>query len=172
MPVEQVEIGYVAKPHGIAGELRVVLHNSASRILYEVDEVIVRTNVEQSECLRIESARPAADGIVLLRLECVRSRTDALPFRGARLLVPRAALPKEADDEFYVHDIIGASVSCRDGTAIGHVLDYVSYPTADVMVVGGSARYEIPMIDDFIVSVDVANKQIIVVDAVYDFKVE
>ena len=167
-----VELGYVAKPHGIQGEVHVKLHNPQSTILFEVDEVLARWNGNpaRDRCLAIRAVRPAADGVVLIAFEGVDSRAEAESVRGAGLCVPRGVLPPEEDGEFYVHDIVGAEVVLQNGTVLGKVLDVISYPTVDVVVVRGPVRYEIPMIEDFVVRLDTVNK-VVVVDGVDDFKV-
>jgi len=167
-----IEIGCVARPHGIHGEVRVKLHNAESRVLLERSEVLMRGGKTGIPEQRIDvcSARSAAEGFVLLGLAGVDSRTEAEALRGVAICVPRDALPSESEGEFYVHDIIGAKVVQSDGSTLGEVVDYISYPSTDVLVVHGAARYEIPLIEDFVHDVDSARK-IVAVGDVDDFKV-
>ena len=172
-----IEVACVSKPHGIGGELRVKLHNAESRVLFEVDEVLLRKGVAGSRAadaadrvVTVRSARPAAAGFVLLGLRGVDSRNTAEALRGFGLCVPRDRLPEETEGEFYVHDILGANVLLKDGSVLGAVVDYISYPSTDVLVVQGSERYEIPLIEDFVLDVNTETK-VVVVDGVDDFKV-
>lgn len=157
-----VEVGCVTRPHGVRGELRVKLHNPESEILFDVDEVFVRQEDGSERLMAIRSARPAADGIVLLVFNAVTDRSGADAMRGATLHVSRRALPPTHEDEFYVHDILGARVVDEDGTVFGEVIDYVSYPAVAVLVVQGEKRYEVPLIDDFVRRIDTDAKQIVV----------
>lgn len=164
-----VEVGFVARPHGVRGEVRVKLHNPTSETLFDVDEVSIQLGDCAPRIMRIRSARPAADGIVLLSLDGVGDRDQAEALRSARLHVPRDVLPPVEDGEFYVHDILGAQVVGGDGTVFGRVVDYVSYPAVDVIVVQGDRRYEVPVIDDFVHRIDAGAKQVIV-GAIEDFE--
>lgn len=164
-----VEVGRVARAHGIRGELRVKLHNADSDILSRISEILVRLPDLTDRVVGIRSARTATPGIVLLSLDGIDDRSASEALQGALLLVPRDALPGLDEGEFYVHDLIGAQVITSDGVVIGKVIDYVTYPTADVIVVQGDKRYEIPMLDDFIRELDTGSKRV-VVDAIDDFE--
>lgn len=168
-PIEWVEVGCVARPHGIRGEVRVKVHNPDSEVLFGLTEVMVRVGQTPDRLMPILRARPAAEGVALIALEGVIDRTQAEALRGALLLVPRQALPATDEDEFYVHDILGANVVGPDGTCFGQVVDYVSYPTADVLVVQGERRYEIPVIDDFVRNVD-PHRKTVTVEGIDDFE--
>ncbi len=152
----------MTRPHGIRGELRVKLHNPDSRVLFAVSHVTVRLPSAEDRQATIRSARPAAAGIALLALDDVHDRNGAECLRGAALLVPRDRFAPADEDEFYVHDVLGAQVVGQDGTVYGRVVDYVSFPAADVLVVQGDKRYEIPMIDDFVRRVDPEQRQVVV----------
>lgn len=168
-PTDWVEVGCVARPHGIRGELRIKLHNPDSEILLDVAEVFVRKGEDEGRVMAVRSVRAAADGFALMAFDGVTTRSEADALRGAGLLVPRGILPEAEDGEFYVHDILGAKVVQPDGRVLGEVVDYVSYPTTDVLIVQGAARYEIPLVDDFVRDIDTVQK-IVTVEGVDDFE--
>jgi 16S rRNA processing protein RimM len=167
-PNDWVEVGRVSRPHGIRGELRVKLHNPDSEILLRIDKVRLH-NDQGSRLVDVRGARRAADGIVLMALEGIGSRSEAEAHRGMAILVPRDVLPKAQDNEFYVHDILGAKVVDSRGHELGKVVDYISYPSTDVLVVQGDKRFEIPLIDDFVRSIDSVGR-IVTVEGVDDFE--
>ena len=164
-----VEVGFVARPHGVRGEVRVKLHNSSSETLFEADDVSLRAPDGSQRVMRILNARPAADGFVLVTFEGIGGRDAAEALRASTLLVPRQSLPPVEEDEFYVHDILGAQVVGEDGTVFGKVVDYVTYPAVDVLVVKGDRRYEVPVIDDFVHRIDSSAKRVIV-GSIEDFE--
>lgn len=168
--VQWVEVGRVARAHGIRGELRIKLFNASSEVLFDVPEVLIRTGGKPDETMAVTGARAAAQGIILLSLQGVFDRTSAEQLQGATVLVSRELLPDTEEGEFYVHDILGALVFDEAGQEIGKVVDYVSYPTADVLVVQGHHRYEIPMVEGFVTNVDTMEKTVRV-RGVEDFKV-
>jgi 16S rRNA processing protein RimM len=160
-----VEIGRVARPHGVRGELSVKLFNAASEALGEGVAVRVRAAGGADRQAQVLGARPAVDGIVLLRLAGVEDRDAADALRGAVLCVPRASLPEPDEGEFYVCDLLGASVLLDDGTALGEVAAVQSAPTVDVVVVEGAGkRWEVPLVADFVVRLDVAGRLLVLRD--------
>lgn len=156
-----IEIAQVVRPHGITGELRVRLFNSDSEVLFDLEQVRLRLpNGTESE-LNIDAVRPTTEGFVLLRLEGVDDRNAAEELRGATLVVARSSLPPAEEGEFYVCDILGAAVFLTDGTELGTVAEYRSYPSTDVLVIHGKGkRWEVPLVDDFIASIDVSARRI------------
>lgn len=160
-PDRPVEIAQIVRAHGVTGELRVRLFNSDSDVLFDLESVRLRLPDGAVREADIASARPAADGFVLLRIEGVSDRNQAEALRGAVLVVSRSDLPPVEEGEFYVCDILGADVFLVDGTRLGTVSDYRSYPSTDVLVVQGDRRrWEVPLVDDFVASVDPANRRI------------
>lgn len=157
-----VELAQVVRPHGVHGELRVKLYNSASTTLLETRSVRVRPVDGQERDVPIAGARQASHGIVLLTLDGIDDRDAAESMRNAVLSVRRELLPPPEDGEFYVCDILGASVTLHDGTAVGSVVDFRSYPGADVIVVEGAGkRYEVPLVEDFVKTVDTEAKSVV-----------
>ncbi len=157
-----VEVGYVQRAHGIRGELRIKLHNQDSDVLSSLNEVLLRHGDSSEQVVRIAKKRPTTPGIVLLSVEGVSDRNTSETLKGATLLIPRRALPDVDKDEFYVHDILQALVVDIDGVEVGRVVDYLHYPSADVLIVQGSKRYEIPVIKDFVHKIDTEHARIVV----------
>lgn len=156
-----VEIAQIVRPHGIAGELRVRLFNTDSEILFDLEQVKLHLPNGTESDYDIDSVRPSTEGFVLLRLAGVEDRNAAEELRGATLIVDRSALPPPEDGEFYVCDILGADVFLTDGTQLGTVADYRSYPSTDVLVVHGKGkRWEVPLVDDFVASIDVSARRV------------
>lgn len=155
MPSRFVPLGDVLRPHGIAGELRVRLHNEESDLLLHAKSVVLRDGKGVERRVRVASAR-RSNKALLLRLEGVASRNDAEALRGTTLGLPRDELPPPEDDEVYLCDLEGASV--REGDVeIGRVSEIRPYPTCHVLVVERptSPPLDIPLLPMFVREVDV-----------------
>ena len=157
-----VEVGVIARPHGVRGELRVSLHNKDSEVLFSVDEVLVRLPDGAEHEVSVEAARPA-DQAVLMRLHSIDGRDRAEQIRGSRVFVRRSDFPELPDGEFYTCDIEGArAVVVADAGephgagSEGRVRTIVSYPSVDVIVVDMGERgvFEVPLVEDFVQKVD------------------
>jgi 16S rRNA processing protein RimM len=128
-----LEVGRVAKPHGVRGELKVQLHWVQSSALLEVDSVMLRSEQCPERSYVVERARRSSR-FVLLKLRGVDDRATAEPLRGAAVAVARAELPPLAEGEFYLGDLVGARV-LGPGGLVGDVVEVLPYPSVDVVVV-------------------------------------
>ena len=153
--VSWIELGVIAKPHGVQGELRVHAFNPDSTLLQELDEIFVLGEEDQDPALvEIESTRKGPKAL-LMRLAGVRSREDAEELRGYRLCVPREALPALDEGEYYHADLIGLQAFVGD-EAIGEVSGVIDYPSAECLRIERPGGYiEVPMLDRWLDRVDV-----------------
>jgi len=155
-----LEIGRVAKAHGITGELRIVLHWESSDALERVSELSLTQNgVCRVYALERVRAVPRA---YLAKLGGVDDRNAAEALQGATVSVPRSALPPLEPGEYYLIDLVGAKVKGPDGD-VGEVTGIVSHPTVDVVVLrlldGKSAEQVLS--EPWLERVDVAAREIV-----------
>lgn len=150
-----VEIGFVARPHGVRGELRVILHNPESEILGEVERVFVAGR----EC-RVVAARPTKDA-VLLRVREVPDRNAAEPLRGAAVAVARDDLELE-EGEVLLADLVGLRVERTDGSAWGQVAAVIPGAQDRLVICDGDVERELPVVDAFLVEVDLEGGRLVV----------
>jgi 16S rRNA processing protein RimM len=161
-----VEVGVVARPHGVQGELRITLHNKDSDVLLDVDEVLVKMADGAEHEVSVDGAR-RADQAILLRLYSVDSRDRAEELRGARLSVKRSQFAQLEPGEFYACDVEGAKVVVpqhgEEAAREGIVRELLTYPSVSVLVVEvGGLTYEVPLVDAFVASVD-ADAQLVTI---------
>ena len=112
MELEQLDVGYVAGPHGVRGGVRIKLHDPTSGALRPGTPItltrqgatVARPSVVDAEAI------PGKPGMHRVRLEGVASREAAEALKGCAVLVARDALPALAVDEFYLVDAIGLPV--------------------------------------------------------------
>ena len=157
-PQEWVPLAVVGRPHGVRGELRAHPFDRDSALLLALDEVLVRfvdgeRKGEEHE-VSIDGARQGNDAI-LVKLHAVDDRNAAEELRGVHLCAKRGDFPAAQDGEFYACDIVGARVVDEAGAEIGRVRELTSYPSVDILMVEGPAgRWEVPLVDGYIASVD------------------
>ena len=151
-----VALAEVARPHGIAGELRLKVYNLDSDLLLRRPPVLLRLRDEAATIreARITAAR-AVDKAILVKLAGVDDRNAAEALRGAEVCVPRASLPPPEEGEFYACDVEGAEARLG-GEPFGRVLELRSYPTCDVLVIErpGGATLEVPLLEAYVGGVD------------------
>jgi 16S rRNA processing protein RimM len=109
---------------------------------------------------KVRGAR-AADRAVLLSLVGVDDRDAAEALRGSTVCVPRAALPPLADGEYYLCDLVGATVVAPQGV-VGEVVEVRVHPSVDTLVLRtpDGVILEQPIADPWIESVDVGEMRV------------
>lgn len=131
----EVVVGRVARPHGISGELTVRSRTDEPELRFTVDAELVAERDDVRRQVRIVAVRPhAAD--LLVCFDGVTTREQAAELSGALLYAavdPR--LTPVDPDEFYDHQLIGATVLTVDGRAVGTVREVLHLPLQDVLAV-------------------------------------
>ena len=90
--------------------------------------------------LVVEAARPFKGGLIV-KFRGVADRNGAELLRGRYLLTPFDELDPLAEDEVYLHDLIGMEVQLDSGEQVGEVTSYYELPqglTLDVATPRGS----------------------------------
>lgn len=157
-----VEIGVVGRAHGIVGAVVVFLHNPDSSLLEKRKWVMLKDR-SGTRKITISDCRKGPKNRVVV-FEGISNRTDAEKLKGAELLVPRASLPRLDEEEFYIADLIG--IEAWDGEKLLGVVTS-SRPQADIEVItvtGESSFVEIPLVEDFVVSLDFESGRIHLTD--------
>ncbi|HWP08384.1 MAG TPA: ribosome maturation factor RimM [Polyangiaceae bacterium] len=122
----RLEIGRIGAPHGLAGELRVTLHFTGSDVLAHVRSFVAVSEKGERE-LVVTASRPHGPAF-LVKVEGVTDRDAAAALRGARVEVERSVLPPLAAGEYYLVDLIGATVVGPEGP-IGVVTGIAAHPS-------------------------------------------
>lgn len=160
MPEERVLVGAVVGAHGIKGEIRVRTFTSDPRAFGAYGPVSTATG----RILRIVGMRSLKEGDVLVTFAGVADRTSAETLKGAELFVPRSALPKPQDGEFYHADLVGLHVQDESGAQLGRVRGVQNFGAGDLIEIEdeeGDLRF-IPFTTDAVPVVDIAQKRMVV----------
>jgi 16S rRNA processing protein RimM len=157
---DAIRMGRVVRAHGISGEIEVRPDWAESRGLLEAREVVLESESGALERHVVRARRRTPKG-VLLALEGIVDRDQAEARRGYAVRVPREALPGLAEGEYYLCDLVGARVTSPEGV-VGTVVEVQMYPSVDAVVIEAEdgARFEQPLLDQWLARVDVAAREI------------
>jgi 16S rRNA processing protein RimM len=124
--VSRLEVGRVAKAHGLRGEVAIVpISNQPGRF-----ETGARLWAGERP-LVVAGSRPHQGGY-LVRFAGIEDRNGAEALRGVVLAADAPGPPPEG--ELWVHDLIGAEVRDRAGAALGRVVAVEANPAHDLLV--------------------------------------
>ena len=170
-----IELGAVSEAQGLQGQVKVRPHSSEPVALLSSKAVWlsliqrrdagVSASVEQASLTqyKVKSAKMHS-GNVVMALEGVSDRDQALALKGARILVARDAFPKVDSDSYYWVDLIGCQVNNEQGGALGKVIDVTEHGAHGVIVIGDIAtnaiKQLVPFVKEVVKNVDLENKTI------------
>jgi 16S rRNA processing protein RimM len=154
-----VAVGRVGRPHGIRGEVGVlVLSEVPGR--FDPGETVW---LEDGRPLMVEGSKPHRSGL-LVKFREVADRTQAEALRSALLVVPESMSPELPEGSWWDHRIQGCAVETDTGRHLGRVQEVIHTAANDVWsaVNEEGAETLIPVLKDVLVSVDVDDKRIVV----------
>lgn len=140
-----LEVGRIAKPHGLMGEVVVDLWTDQPDRL---DSGSVLTS--DAGDLQVLSSRPH-QGRYLVCFEGVVDRLGADALRGTVL----RALPVDVPGTLWVHELVGAEVVATDGRVLGTVEAVEPNPASDLLVLAGGGLIPLRFVIDHQVGVRV-----------------
>ena len=134
----ELELAEVVGIFGVKGELRVHLHNRESEWLSRWRDLVLVAPDARRYAVKAR-ARGGSSDRVICTIEGVDDRDLAGTLKGCRLVVDRARLPKPAEGEVYVWQMVGLPVLTPDGVVRGKIAEvHTNCPTPvlEVLVIG------------------------------------
>lgn len=160
--MEFIQIGKVANTHGIRGDIKILPTTDDVSRFELLERVYMDTGRERQE-VTIVSLKYFKH-MVILNIKEFQSMDDALPYKGASVLIPmEEALPLE-ENENYIFELIGLEAREEDGTVLGPITDVLQNGRHDVYVIDDNSKngLMIPATLAFVPEVNVEEGYVIV----------
>jgi 16S rRNA processing protein RimM len=153
----RIEIGGVARAHGIRGEIVVVTHDPDSDTLGKLESIYVGGVLH-----KIRGVRDTQRGW-LVALEGIETRNDAEAMQGQVVEIDREVL-ELGEGDVLLDDLVGCEVRLPDGTRWGEVFAVDPGAFQDLLVIhDGDIERLLPLVDPFVTAIDI-DARIITVD--------
>lgn len=157
-------VGRVSRPHGVRGELRVVLLTDYPGRLGQ-HAYFYLASPDSPEMVRrypVEKLRRHKE-VLLLKLGGCDDRNGAEELRGQLVQIPtEEAVPLE-EGEYYDFQLIGVNVEAESGESLGQVVEVLKTGANDVYVVRGSwGEVLLPAVKDVVLKLDIEARQMVV----------
>lgn len=158
-----IEIGGIAKAHGIRGEFCVKSYAESPEVFGRVAALFIQKGKERPKPLTVKSWREHK-GLVLLKCQGVDDRNEAEALRGCSILIHEDDLPELDEGEHYIIDMLGCRVQLEDGTGIGVLESFYENAEQDTWVIKTDDKKEIllPAVPEFVLDVDLDEEVIII----------
>src|SRR4051794_35687796 len=134
-PSEELIVGELVGPFGIAGEVKLYPLTDFPERLRRYRPLVLALPDGTRREVRVQRAR-SHKNLWLLKLRDINTPEEAEALRGAHAMVPAEKAEPLPEGHFYLHDVIGLRAVTADGEELGTVTDVLRSPANDVYVVG------------------------------------
>jgi 16S rRNA processing protein RimM len=154
-------LGKIAKKFSFKGEVLAFLDTDEPEIYENLESVFVELNKTLVPFFILKSHIHKSK-FLRIKFEDFTSEEDADAIMNCHLYLPLSFLPKLDGTKFYYHEIVGFEVEdIRLGNIgiVQRINDSNAQPLFEILK--GNVEILVPLIDDFIISLDRTNKKII-----------
>jgi 16S rRNA processing protein RimM len=163
-----IRMGQIFRPHGVKGELKINPETEDPERFETLETLYVGRDAATAEATAhaVENVRyqQTKRGVtVILKLAAVDTRDAAEAITKQFVFADENDLDL-ADDELFVHDLVGFDVVTEDGERIGMLSNVMKMPAQDLYVVHrpGQSEALIPAVEDFVVDLDLDEECLVV----------
>lgn len=150
-----LESGKIVNTHGIKGEVKIQPWADSPSFLLDFKRLFI-------DDVEIEiSASRVHKTCVIAKLAGIDDVSAAMRLKGKTVFIHRGDVDLPEGD-FFIQDIIGATVKDEDGKELGKLTEVLDLPSSQVYVVKGEREILIPAVPAFILDTDIENKLITV----------
>lgn len=145
--------GKIVNTHGLRGEVKALCYTDGPDFF----DAVKTLHLSSGQTVELCGWRPNK-GAVLLKMRGVDTVEEAEKLVGMEISVARGDLPPLPEGRYYIADILGMNVITDEGRELGKVVDVFKTGSNDVYTVRGDKEYLIPVIDEVILSTNVAGR--------------
>lgn len=152
-------VGRLGRPHGVRGELRMMVFTDFPERLRAGKKVYVG---DEHTPQRIRSVRSHQNEL-LVAFRGIQDRTEAGQLTNQWVYVLESDLPALEEGEYYQHQLLELEVFTEDGQRLGEVIEILETGANDVLVVLTGAEKEVllPIIAEVVLEIDLEGKRIL-----------
>ena len=148
-----VPVGRVVSTYGIRGEVKFYYYNEVKGEFLNYTSLFA---LKHNEYLELKPLRAAyRKNFFYLSFHGLESPEDVSFLAGLELFVRESDLPQLEDGEYYEYQLIGLKVLNVEGTLLGRVKSLLRTGGNDILVVEGEKEIMVPMVEGFVIEVDV-----------------
>ncbi len=160
---EYIVVGRFGRTHGVSGEIFISpISDNPSRFRKKSGKFWIETETGWREItVRFQKGtneRP------LVSIDGVDSPEEAKKYRNEFIYIKASSLERLPEGRYYHFELVDCRVTDRDGMELGQVTAVEEYPANNVLVIrsGKGTVHLFPMVKQFLKSIDIENKLIVV----------
>lgn len=155
---QRIVIGKLGAPHGIKGDLKVIVLTDFPECFRDFKKVYVGDELLEIAEVKYQHKQ------ILIRFVKYSVREEAAKLTGREITVEREELAPLAEGVYYTFEIIGLEAKNEAGEVIGRVKDIFPTGSNDVYVIAAEGKDDLllPAIKDVILKIDIEGGYIVV----------
>ena len=126
--IELIEIGILTKPHGLNGEIKLLLHSQNSDLILKINEVFI-----DSESFKISKVKKVANGIII-KFNLRNDRSSIEELLKKKVFVNKNIIPNPPEGKNYYFELIGSKVMFNN-EVIGSLIEIVETKANNIYVI-------------------------------------
>jgi len=154
--IEWLDIGYIAKAHGLKGELKAKLN------VYDIYEYaerksfhLAKRGTENRSVHKITYFKVHKPTEAIIRLKGVGTRDAAEAMVGYTIWIQTSDLPELEEGRFYYFEVTGFEIEDKNLGRLGTIVRILDMPAQDIIVMNYQDKEVlIPMTDEFVFQAD------------------
>ncbi len=153
-------LGKIAKKFSFKGEVLIYLDTDEPELYENMESVFVEFNKNLVPFF-IQNSSLHKNDFLRVQFEDVDSEEEADSILNCEVYLPLTMLPKLSGNKFYFHEVIGFEIEDKRLGIFGKIVsinDTSAQPLFEVL--NGNVEILVPMIDQFLVKIDRANKKV------------
>ena len=155
--MEKVYIGYVQGVHGLRGDLKVKNRfDKPERVFTPGIKIYLNDEIHEISACKFYK------GFYLCTIDNLKDINLVEKYIGYDVFIDREALNLK-EREYILDDLYGLEIE-SNGKTCGKVKDILDNKIYNILVIEYEKEYMIPLIDEYVVNVDLKNKKIICKD--------
>lgn len=159
---ELIEIGHVAKPWGIKGEVKINLTSDIPDRIDGLDGVYLHNGESNPLFYAIEWIKHLNEDVAV-KLEGINTPEDAEGLRNLTLAVPEGDRAPLSEDEFYIYDLIGLEAEDGEGKKLGTLKKVFQGAAHDIFLIATSnGDVMVPVVPEYVHEIDLAGSLIVI----------
>ncbi len=159
---EKIIVGQISGIFGVHGWVKIFSHTDPRANILSYSPWWLRCKGEWKQVKVLDSKVQQGGKALVALLENVQDRDIAREYMGCDIAIERSQLVNPSEEMYWI-DLIGCEVYTESGELLGEVSGLVETGAHDVLRVEGPHNELIPFVmDEFIRSVDIENKKIVV----------
>lgn len=146
-----ISIGQILKPHGIHGEMRVLILSSFPE-RFKTTEKVYLVLKDKEELFSVEKAR-SHKKFVLIKLKGIEKVEEAEKWRGAEVMIKEEEIWRKDENFYYYHELIGQECFLPKGEYLGVVSGIEELKENINLLIKDKSGYEysVPFVKEFII---------------------